>query len=371
MQLTRREFLLTAGVTLASFSSIIDAKAVTTRALSNGVDISWLPDVEAAGGHFFTNTGKRIDAISLLKSSGVKVGRIRVFVNPDTKNGNLDRAISLAKRLKLQGMDMCIDLHYSDTWADPSSQSAPVAWPTEISALEQQVSKYTEETLQSFVKAGAPPQWVQIGNEIAGGFLWPLGRITTGTPTEWQNFVRLHNAATQALRTILPKSKSIVHLECGGDANRIRSWLENATAYGLTNLDVIGLSYYSQWQGSLANLGQALAVVTTEFKKPVVIAETAYPWIAKPFGNDVLDTAKSKLDGFSISPAGQQKFVKSLAEILHQQPNNLGLGIWWWEGLATSVRSTSDVDLWNGGMANSALVDLTGKALPALKSLGG
>ncbi len=370
MQLTRRELLISAGISVASMSSILQAAAATPRALRNGVDISWLPDVEAAGGHFFTNTSKRIDAISLLKSSGVKVGRIRVFVNPDTKNGNLDRAIALAKRLKLHGMDICIDLHYSDTWADPSNQSTPVAWPTEISALELQVSKYTEETLQRFVNAGAPPEWVQIGNEIAGGFLWPLGRITTGTPTEWQNFALLHNAATQALRAILPKSKSMVHLECGGDANRIRWWLDNATAYGLSNFDVIGLSYYSQWQGSLANLGQALAVVTTEYKKPVVIAETAYPWIAKPFGNDVLDTEKSKLDGFSVSPAGQQKFVKSLSEMLRQQPNNLGLGMWWWEGLATAIQSTSGVDLWNGGMANSALVDLTGKALPALKSLG-
>ena len=228
--MTSRELLLSAGVSLASMSSILQAAAATPRALRNGVDISWLPDVEAAGGHFFTSTGKRIGAISLLKS--------------------------------------------------------------------------------------------------------------------------------------------MVHLECGGDANRIHWWLDNATAYGLTNFDVIGMSYYSQWQGSLANLGQALAVVTTEFKKPVVIAETAYPWIAKPFGNDVLDIEKWKLDGFSVSPAGQQKFVKSLAEMLRQQPNNLGLGMWWWEGLATAVRTTSGVDLWNGGMANSALVDLTGKALPALKSLG-
>ena len=371
MQLTRREFLLSAGVTLASFSSIVEADAATPRALSNGVDISWLPDVEAAGGRFFTSAGKRIDAISLLKSNGARVGRIRVFVNPDSNNGSLDRAIELAKRLKLHGMDTCIDLHYSDTWADPSNQATPAAWPTNISDLQQQVSTYTEETLRKFIDAGASPQWVQIGNEIAGGFLWPLGKIATGTPNEWQNFVLLHNAATKALRNALPKAKSMVHLESGGDPSRIRWWLTNASVYGLANYDVIGLSYYSQWQGNLVNLGQALTVVTSEFKKPVVVAETAYPWIAQAFGNDVLDTSRSKLSGISISPAGQQKFVKTLQVMLRQQPNNLGLGMWWWEGLATVVRSSSGANLWNGGMANSTLVDLSGKALPALKSLGG
>ena len=215
------------------------------------------------------------------------------------------------------------------------------------------------------------PKWVQIGNEIGGGFLWPLGQITSSDASQWQNFVRLHNAGTQALRRVLPSSRSLVHLEWGGDSDRVRWWLSNAHTYGLMGADVIGLSYYSQWSSSLVNLENTLKVVTSEFKTPVVIAETAYPWISQQFGNDVVDTAAAKLSGIPYTPGGQAQYVLALREMLYRQPVNRGIGFWWWEGLATIVRSTDGTTLWNGGMANSTLVDTTGKALQALQLLNG
>ena len=179
MQLTRRELFISGAASLATFALPLRSNAGTLKTLKNGIDISWLPDVEAAGGVFYTETGRKIDAISLMKYYGIKVGRLRVFVNPSTLNGNLDRAIALAKRLKAQGIEVCVDLHYSDDWADPGLQQAPAAWPSKISNLEEQVIKYTTETLNRFLSAGVSPQWVQIGNEISNGFLWPLGHISS------------------------------------------------------------------------------------------------------------------------------------------------------------------------------------------------
>ena len=369
MNLSRRSLLSATGLSLLVAANPFTGTAATRRVMSSGVDISWLPDVEAAGGLFYTNTGQRIDAIKLMKANGVKVGRIRVFVNPATPNGDLARALALAKRLKSQRMEICIDLHYSDVWADPGNQATPVGWPSEIAELEATVSAYTEETLLKFVDAGLAPKWVQIGNEIGGGFLWPLGRVSNDNDSQWQNFVKLHNGATAALRRVAPNARSIVHLEWGGDPDRVRWWLSKAETHGLARYDAIGLSYYSQWSGSLSNLEKTLNVVSTEFKSPVVIAETAYPWIAQTFGNDVLDISSAQLPGYPLSAEGQKEFVFALKELLLRQPFNRGIGLWWWEGLAIVVRSQDGSVLWNGGMANSALINRKGRALPALKAM--
>ena len=371
MKLSRRHFLLGSGIALSILTSQPKLHANKPRSLRNGADISWLPEVEAAGGKFFDAKGQRIDAIALLKRSGVKVGRIRVFVNPQTKNGSLKRAIALAKRLKANQLDVCIDLHFSDTWADPANQTLPAGWSNEIDKLEKEVFEYTQTTLQTFVLSGVTPQWVQIGNEVAGGFLWPVGKISSGDASQWRNFVRLQNASILALRAVLPKALAIVHLECGGDHQRVQWWLNNAETYGLVNYDVLGLSYYSQWSGPLDELSKTLNVVTSEFKKPVLIAETAYPWISQQFGNDVLDTNKALLDGHPFTAIGQKKFVLSLEKILRQQPGNRGLGLWWWEPIAIKVLDSSGVVIWNGGMANSALFDSQGRVLPALNALNG
>ena len=371
MQLTRRELFISGAASLATFALPQRSNAATLRTLKNGIDISWLPDVEAAGGVFYSDTGRKMDAIALMKYYGIKVGRLRVFVNPSTLNGNLDRAIALAKRLKAQGIEVCVDLHYSDDWADPGLQQAPAAWPSKIGDLEEQVINYTTETLNRFLSAGVSPQWVQIGNEISNGFLWPLGHISSGSSQEWENFVTLYNAGAYALRETLPKAKSVLHLDCGGDPNRVRNWYATAKEHGLSDFDVFGLSYYCQWQGSLSDLETTLNVVSTELKKPVLIAETAYPWTPQKFGNDVINTSTAHLDGFPQSPDGQRDYVLRLASSLRSLPKNLGVGIWWWEGLAIQVKSASASDLWNGGMANSTLVDTTGKALPALKALRG
>jgi arabinogalactan endo-1,4-beta-galactosidase len=371
VKLSRRQFLLGSGVALSALTSLPEIHASKPRSLSNGADISWLPEIEAAGGRFFDAKGHRIDAITLLRRSGVKVGRIRVFVNPQTDNGSLKRAIGLAKRLKSNQLETCVDLHFSDTWADPANQTIPVGWSNEIDKLENELYKYTQATLLKFVRSGVRPDWVQTGNEVAGGFLWPLGKISSGDASQWQNFVRLQNASALAVREVLPNAVTIVHLECGGDFQRVQWWLNNAQVFGLNDYDVLGLSYYSQWSGSLNDLSKTLNVVTSKFKKPVVIAETAYPWTSKRFGNDVIDTKKAPLVGHPLTVNGQRKFVLSLEKLLLQQPGNRGLGLWWWEPMAMQVLGSNGASIWNGGMANSALVDSAGKVLPALGALNG
>jgi arabinogalactan endo-1,4-beta-galactosidase len=218
------------------------------------------------------------------------------------------------------------------------------------------VGEYTHETLRAFVSAGVRPQWVQLGNEITNGFLWPHGRISSADTKQWQAFVSLHNAASAAMRRVLPNALSVVHLDCGGDAERVRWWLSQAKTHGLLGVDVVGLSYYSQWHGPLSQLRKTLFVIAGENRLPVVIAETAYPWTNRTFGNDVIDVSKAPLAGFALTRAGQAAYVRKLSWILRSLPGARGIGLWWWEGFAPR-------------MANSALVDDGGRENPALREL--
>lgn len=368
--LSRRKFL--GAMTIAAIAASTSGRALAKQArkLANGIDISWLPEVEKYKKNYFTRSRKPMDAIKLMKYQGVKVGRIRVWVDPIDNNGDLDRAIKLAKRLKKANMQICIDFHFSDTWADPGHQTTPAAWSTtSIDDLEDQVFTYTKRTLRLFKEAGCTPQWVQLGNEIANGMMWPLGWVGGDDAIQWQNLSRLHQAATNALRSVAPQAKSILHLECGGDYGRVKWWLEQADQYNITEYDVVGISYYSQWQGDLGDLQSVLDLIAKERKQKVLIAETAYPWIDQTFGSDVIDVNHPPLAGCPYTRDGQANYVKKIQNMLLALPNNRGLGVWWWEGLATKVEVDSTI-VWNGGMANSALVNTDRTALPALIQLG-
>jgi len=371
MELNRREFISASAISAALTVLPVNSAQAKPRKLKNGIDISWLPDVEAAGGKFFTSTGSVVDPILLMKISGISVGRIRVWVSPQVGNGSINRAIKLAKRLKQQGLEICLDFHLSDTWADPAHQSIPTSWSAEsLTKLKKDVSAYVGDALQKFQLAKVAPQWVQLGNEISNGFLWPLGKIDSNSAEQWSSFVAIHQAATGALRKVAPKSKSILHLDCGGDADKLQWWLSTATQYRLTDYDVLGLSFYSQWHGSLAKLQRALTTAVNVSRKPVLIAETAYPWTVRKFGSDVLDVEKSGLVSLPLTEAGQASYVQQLQSIVRSLPNNSGLGIWWWEGLSRQVKTSNGSVVWNGGMGNATLVDSTGHPLKSLTELG-
>jgi arabinogalactan endo-1,4-beta-galactosidase len=371
VNITRRQALWTAAAAMMSLASERGAFAAAQRRLTNGVDVSWLPAVEAAGAQYFDAQGHRIDPIKLLKANGVRVGRIRVFVNPADENSTIASAIALSHRLVKSGLQVCLDLHFSDTWADPAHQLVPTAWAgLDLAGLTQQVSDYTEACLKRFVHAGVRPTWIQLGNEITNGFLWPLGRISSDSAEQWESFTQLHNAATDAMHSVLPHATSILHLDCGGDASRVDWWLSNSLKHGVRGVDIVGVSYYSQWGGPLKQLAATLEVASGKYGKRVLVAETAYPWTHRTYGNDVLDVSKAELDAFPLTKSGQAAYLHAVQSIVRKLPNQRGVGVWWWEGFATRVIDADGFVLWNGGMANAALVTPYGCALPALKELG-
>ena len=234
-------FALRIGLVLALCASLIATSnpAVSDRAiasdasrLTNGGDVSWLPEIERQGSIFKTAAGKKVDALTLMKSAGLQVARVRLWVDPPSASSSLAEVLKLAKRIKAAKLDLVLDLHYSDWWADPANQKIPEAWSGLSQAgLVEKVSDYTSEVLAEFVAQGTPPTWVQIGNEVGNGLLWPNGQLGDWSPERFTAMTQLLNAGISAARSASPTSKIMIHLETGGDASKTRNWLNGFSLF--------------------------------------------------------------------------------------------------------------------------------------------
>ena len=266
---TSRKFMvmlisLLVFASLANFAS--PSLAASPSALQNGADVSWLPEVERAGSKFYDAKGRKIDPLLLMKQAGLKTARVRLWVQTADQRSSITEVLALAKRIKKAGLGFVLDFHYSDWWADPGSQTMPSSWYGMNQAqLEQKINEYTSSVLARFARQQTSPQWVQIGNEIGNGMLWPAGKLNSWSSEEFQRLTGLLNSAALAVRASSGKPKVMIQLETGGDASKTESWLRNALANGLTRPDAIGLSYYSQWGGALSNLEKSIAVVANDF----------------------------------------------------------------------------------------------------------
>ena len=149
-----------------------------TPVFSKGGDVSWLPQMEATGYNFYDIDGTEKDCLQLLKDKGMNTIRLRVWVKPSNdrtnSHSNPAETVALPVRAKNMGMRIMIDFHYSDTWADPGHQTKPAAWSNHtFTELLNDVYNHTFDVLNALKTAGVTPEWVQVGNEIPGGMLWP------------------------------------------------------------------------------------------------------------------------------------------------------------------------------------------------------
>lgn len=217
---------------------------------AKGADIGWLTEMEADGMKFYNAAGEDTECLSLLKQLGMNAVRLRVWVNPEERGVsycNLSDVLVKARRAHKLGMDIMINFHYSDFFADPSRQEKPAAWNSMTALqLKDAVAEHTKEVLRALKEEGITPRWVQVGNETYNGMLWPSGRLWDNSgdvPDGWKNYAVLHNAGYDAVKSIFPESVVIVHIDNAWD-NR-SWWFKDFLANG-GKMDMIGLSHYSQ-----------------------------------------------------------------------------------------------------------------------------
>jgi beta-galactosidase len=240
-----------------------------------GADISFLPQMEDRGMKYSDN-GIEKDAVQILKDHGLNYIRLRLFVNPENDSGyspkkgfcDLNHTIEMAKRIKATGMKFLLDFHYSDTWADPQKQFKPAAWKgLNFDQLRQTVFSYSKNVIQSLKNAGAEPDMVQIGNEINHGMIWPEGHINN-----LDSLAQLVYAGIQGVKAIDPSIKIMLHIALGGQNDEARFFIDNMIMRGVP-FDVIGLSYYPRWHGTLEDLRYNLNDLAKRFDKDVIVVE--------------------------------------------------------------------------------------------------
>jgi arabinogalactan endo-1,4-beta-galactosidase len=346
------------------------------QTLTNGADISMLSEIERAGGVFRDENGTPGDEISILRAHGCQLFRVRLFVDPDPNYSKTDGATqdlstvrALGKRIKAAGGQFMLDIHYSDTWADPGHQIKPKAWEgLDFDALEKRVGQYTSDVLKDLIGSGAAPDMVQVGNEITAGMIWPDGNVLN-VPAEkeqlqWKQFARLFNAGAKAVRAASSASSAhpmriILHIH-GGGREGLPKWFFGKFDTAGSDFDIIGLSFYPAWGDSIDALKQNLSDVIGTYGKDVLIAETSYPWRPLP------DIKAGPPMLWPQSPQGQEKFVRDLSAVIRAAPGGHGLGFMWW--YSDAIQVPTKMRIWRTG--SEALFDSDGKALPALGAFG-
>lgn len=308
---------------------------------AKGADISWLPQMEATGFKFYGDGNQEEDCMRILKDHGINSVRLRTWVNPsDNKaSGHCSKAetVEMAKRAKRWGMRVMIDFHYSDSWADPGKQKKPTAWDGHpFPQLQQDVYNYTMDVMKALKAAGVTPDWVQVGNETAGGMIYP-----EGSTRHWDSLALLINKGYDAVKKVSPSTKVILHVDQGNNNARFRTWFDSATVHH-AKYDVIGLSYYPYWLPgkpdytlSIDDLGDNLDDMAARYGKEVMVVEVG--------GED------TKIEN-------TYDMLLAVMNKVRQVPGNKGLGVLYWEPEGANSWSHYALSAWgNHGKPTRAM----------------
>ena len=341
-----------------------------------GGDISLLPKYEERGARYLDENGNRVtDVLGYLKSNSMNAMRVRLFVDP-SKAGAEDQGegvcqdlpfvIALGQRIKAAGFNLLLDIHYSDTWTDPGQHSTPSSW-TVTSALGDSVYSYTCRVLNAMIAAGAKPDFVQVGNEVTYGMLWPTGHCypsgaNYGNGT-FANFANYLKQGIRACREVCPSAKIVVHTEMSRVSN-VTSFYQALQSH-TSDYDIISLSYYPYWHGDLSVLDGLLTTLESTYPtKKIQIVETGYPHAYYPSGAnyDLQST-------WPATEAGQKAFTTALINTLNAHSNVNGLYWWFPDANEYGINYTNHVttDWYNCGWWDNA----NGQVMDALFEMAG
>jgi arabinogalactan endo-1,4-beta-galactosidase len=319
---------VTALIMLWSLSALLlGASAVRASLTYKGVDWSSVTVEEKAGYSYKTTSGATQPLEKILASSGVNTVRQRIWVTPSGGTYNLDYNLALARRAKAAGLGVYLDLHFSDTWADPAHQSIPSGWPQGIDDLAYKVYNYTKDVSNAFQSAGLQPSIISIGNEITAGLLWP-----TGKTSNYANIARLLHSAAWGIKDsgLSPKPKIMIHLDNGWNWDTQKYFYTTVLKAGglvLSDFDMMGVSYYPFYNSAatLASLRTSLTNMANTWGKELVVAETDWP-ISCPSPKYAFP---SDTKSIPFTADGQATWMRSVANVVASVGK--GVGLFYWE----------------------------------------
>lgn len=299
-----------------------------------GIDTSAVLSVEKSGAVYYNFDGEEQDVFQTLAEAGVNYIRLRVWNDPFDEDGNgygggnndVATAIELGKRATKYGMRVCINFHYSDFWADPKRQHAPKAWETmTLDEKAEALYEFTSDSLMALLDGGVDVGMVQIGNEINYGM---------SGENKADSVMKLLKSASSAVRQISNNYdrdiEIVVHYTKVDQANQLYKLVENLEVNEL-DYDMIGLSYYPFWDGSMTNMQKVIKHISEKYRKEVLIAETSYCYTSKDgdgTGN-ILAGTHDLVDGYPATVQGQTSMVRDVIAAANEAG---ALGVFYWEG---------------------------------------
>lgn len=328
-----------------------------------GVDLSYLNQILDKNGIY--DGGK--DPYQVFKEAGTNLVRLRLWHSPtwvrdlyqdqsEKLYSGLEDVIDASLKVKDLGLDICIDFHYSDNWADPGKQVPPQAWKDlDLETLKDSLYDHTYNSLNRLKMLGIIPAFVQIGNEINSGFLHPTGHFESN---DWNNLGVLLNAGIKAVRDLyeeMNQPKIIIHV---AQPENIRWFFTNLTILGqVTDFEIIGLSYYSKWSNvGMQELDGYIRTARSDFHKELMLVETAFPWTVESVDSyNNIFSGMELVPGYDTSPQGQLKYMKDLCQEII---DGGGMGVIYWE---PGWISSDIITQWGSGSAweNCSFFDFT------------
>lgn len=350
-----------------------------------GADLSLLKRKLEQGAAYHME-GRRVDPVAVFRNNGFDWARLRLFHTPSGHGAqctDIGYTLDLARTLADAGFKLLLDIHYSDTWADPGKQHPPVAWKhLSFPRLEREVYEYTLNVITAFCLGGTEPDMVQVGNEITPGMLWDDGRVaaahdvneahwqlmhSSNNKEAWERFGKLIKAGIEGVRDATrTKTEIMIHIDRGGDIPTNRWFFDNLLGQGV-DFQAIGESYYPFWHGMPEDLANTLDFLGNRYGKDLYLAEVAYPHKHHEMYEHALsgdEEGWQRLTGtYPLSPEGQMDFMADVLDIVRASSH--GCGIFYWAPEWIPVEGTEDEGDAPPCWAR-ALFDENGNALPAL-----
>lgn len=300
----------------------------TAQSFYFGADLSYVNEMEDCG-VVYKEDGQTKDPYEIFADHNCNIVRLRLWHTPtwydNLNSGNRYSDFSDVKRsiqrAKSAGMQVLLDFHLSDNWADPGKQLVPAAWlpvVNNLPTLKDSLYNYISNTLLALDEENLLPEMVQIGNETNKGILLSPEDNEAEWVLDWDRNTQLFNRAIEAVRAVeLGIGKNIeiaLHL-AGPDG--VEWYVEQFTNNGVTDFDIIGMSYYWAWHQptTIAETKTVIESLRTDYPdKDVMIFETGYIWTNQNNDNAGNIISSTHPDYAPPSPIAQKQWLVDLTE---------------------------------------------------------
>jgi arabinogalactan endo-1,4-beta-galactosidase len=333
-------------------------KPVQSQGL-RAVDVSFLSEMEEDGVIYRDADGNDIeDPRVWMASQGVNLVRLKLWNAPADLRQSLLGVTREAAKWDALCVPILLDVHFSDTWADPGQQAVPKAWQgMSFDALQNAMVCWLHCALEALASQGIEPAMVQLGNEIDSGMMWPHGALDQG----FGPLSSLLAAGHDAVEAVFPDCQVVVHVS---NLTMAPWFFEGLSEAGYTP-DVVAVSQYSKWHlQDLDDVSEAILSLNQSTGLPVFIAETAYAWTTDwADWTDNLWWFGDETPGYPFTPEGQSQYLMDLHNVVEDLGPTVCLGWCYWapDWVASEGATSTEGSAWE----NAALFDFDWTALPA------